>query len=229
MQQKTKNIYFKFLILFTVSLFTFCDKQTLITEELFHEYYPIEVGHWIIYDVDAVVYDDFTGEVDTSYYQIKEVFESSFTDDSGNESIRLERYIRDNPDENWQIKNVWTSRRLPSRVEKVEENIRYIKLVFPPKVNKTWDGNAYNTKAEQTYRITRSHETLNINGLQLDSVVSVVQADFETLISKEYKVEKFAKNIGLVYKEYVDLKTEIDGTVISGVDYKYTAVDYNDL
>lgn len=229
MEQKCKSIYFKFLIFIIISLFTVCDKQNLITEELFHQYYPVEVGHWIIYDIDAVVYDDFTGEVDTSYYQIKEVFHSIFTDDSGNETIRLERFIRDNPDNTWQIKNVWTTRRLPSRAEKTEENNKYIKLAFPPKVNKTWDGNAYNIKPEQTYKITHTHELQTVNELQFDSVVTVLHADFETLISKEYKVEKYAKNIGLVYKEYVDLQTEIDGTVISGVDYKYSVVDYNDL
>ena len=224
-----KNYLLYILVLIFLILLSSCEKDSTIKENLFYEYYPVEVGHWIMYDVDAVVYDDFTGSVDTFYYQVKEVFESSFTDDAGNETIRLERFVRDDPDDNWQIKSVWTARRLPSRVEKVEENIRYIKLVFPPKVNKTWDGNAYNTKPEQTYKITQTHEPHAVNGLQLDSVVTVVQADFETLISKEYKVEKFALNIGMVYKEYVDLKKEIDGTVISGVDLKYSVVDYNDF
>ncbi len=215
--------------LFICIFFSSCEEDKIIKEDLFHEYFPVDVGHWVIYDVDSIVYDDFYETIDTFYYQVKEVIESKFTDGSGKEALRIERYIRHGSDENWQIKNVWTARRLPSRAEKVEENIRYIKLVFPPKVNKSWDGNAYNIKSEQIYKITQTHEQQIINDLQFDSVVTVLQADFETLISKEYKVEKFAKNIGLIFKEYVDVKTEIDGTIISGVDYKYTVVDYNDL
>ncbi len=216
--------------LFVCIFFSSCEKSGTIKEELFHEYFPVDAGHWVIYDVDSIYHDDFTGETDTFYYQVKEVFNSYFIDDSGNEAVRLERFIRYEQDQPWEIKNVWVARLLPMRAEKVEENIRYIKIVFPPKVNKTWDGNAYNIKSEQTHRITRSHEPKTINNMKFDSVATVLQADFETEISKEYKVEKFAKNVGMVYKEFTDLRKDISSEeVVGGVDYRYKIVDYNDM
>lgn len=217
-----------FLLIISI-FFSACDKDSKSKTSLYHEYFPVKLGHWVIYDVDSIVYDDFYEEVDTFHYQIKEVVESKFTDNSGNKAFRLERYTRSQPNDKWNINNVWTVRRLASRAEKVEENLRYIKLVFPPKVNKTWDGNAYNIKPEQTYRITNVHQQKTINDMLLDSVVDVLQKEFtETLISKEYEIEMYAKNIGLVYKEYINLKKEIDGTITSGVKYKYKVVDYND-
>ncbi len=222
--------YYKSLIysLFILTLFVLaCQKdETTVDEELYHEYFPVNVGHSVIYEVDSIVHDDFTGTVDTFYYQIKEYFESTFIDDSGKETIRLERYIRNDENEDWDIKNVWMARRITSRAEKVEENIRYIKLAFPLRINKRWNGNAYNFKEEQTYTITDLHHSYSINDLNFDSVATVLQKDEKTLISEKYQTEKYAKNIGLIYKEYIDLKKDVDGSIISGIDYRYKVIDY---
>jgi len=42
----------------------------------------------------------------------------------------------------WLLKNVWYSVKTDKNVERVEENIRYIKLIFPIRNNAKWDGNA---------------------------------------------------------------------------------------
>ena len=226
MKQNSIIIHLVFLLFASFLAFNGCDKESVVEEHLYHEYFPVNVGHWVVYDVDSIVYDDFTGEIDTFNYQVKEVFDSNYTDASGNESIRLERFIRNEPGAAWEIKNAWSARRLPARAEKVEENIRYIKLAFPPKINKTWNGNAYNIKDEQSYRITNIHKEHTINELSFDSVATVLHIDEQTLISEKYRVEKFAKNVGLIKKEYVDLEKEVDGNIVSGVDYKYRVVDY---
>ncbi len=226
MKQQSNPVYLILLIIVSCILLFRCDDDSVVIEKLYHEYFPVNTGHWVIYNVDSIVYDDFTGNIDTFHYQVKEVFEEKFIDDSGKEAIRLERFIRWETDQDWQIKNAWVARLLPSRAEKVEENIRFIKLAFPVKINKNWNGNAYNSMPEQTYRYTDVHKPYTINELSFDSVATVLQKDDKTLISKEYQVEKFAKNAGMIYKEYINLKTEVDGSVISGVDYRYEIVDY---
>jgi hypothetical protein len=203
-------------------LITSCEDRAADPVDMGYDYYPAEVGHWVIYDVDSVVYDDFTGEVLQYNYQVKELVESVFSDGEGHESLRLERFWRQDEGDSWQIKNVWQSRRLPARLEKTEENITYVKLTFPVRRNATWDGNAFNTKASQQYRITEAHLPYQVNGHSFDSTATVLQKQLQTLISEDFQQEVFARNVGMIYKKYVKLSKEVDGTIVAGVDYSYT-------
>ncbi len=203
-----------------------CEQEEGEPAHMGYGYFPDNKGHWVIYEVDSIVYDDFTGEVDTFYYQVKEVIDSVFIDAEGKESLRLERFIRQDSEDDWNIKNVWKARVLPSRAEKTEENITYIKLTFPVRLNAQWDGNAYNYLDEQQYRITDLHRNYQAGELTFDSTVTVLQKDFETLISEDFQKEIYAKGVGMVFKKYVELNKEVDGTIASGVDYSYSVLDY---
>lgn len=211
-----------------VLLFTFaCQDTEYAPSEMFYEYFPDSPGHFVIYEVDSVVYDDFTGQVLNFNYQVKELIESRFIDGEGLESLRLERFIRQSPEDQWQIKNIWQARILPSRAEKTEENITYIKLVFPPNEGRTWDGNAYNNLPSQTFRITDAHKPYLIApGLQFDSTVTVLQRNFFTAISEDLQEEKYARNVGLVYKRFRKVTKQVDGTITSGFDYSYRIISY---
>jgi len=213
-----------YLILF---VFLGCSKQQSQQAEMFYEYFPDAPGHFVVYDVDSVVYDDFTGQTLTYNYQVKELIESRFIDGEGTESLRLERYIRQTASDSWEIKNIWQARRLPSRAEKTEENVTFIKLVFPPRQGQQWNGNAYNTFPLQNYRITEAHKPYLITPtLTFDSTVTVLQNEFFTLISEDYQLERYAKNIGLVFKRYRKITKQVDGTITSGVDYSYRIASY---
>lgn len=199
-----------------------CAKQPSNEAEMFYAYFPDTPGHFVIYDVDSVVYDDFTGRTITYKYQVKELIESRFVDGEGTESLRLERFIRQTPADQWEIKDIWQARRLPTRAEKTEENINFIKLVFPPQQGRQWNGNAYNNLPRQNYRITEVHLPNQVTPAFLfDSTLTVLQREFITLISEEYQVERYALHIGLVYKHYRNITKQLDGTIRSGVDYTY--------
>ncbi len=218
------------ILLFIFSaIFTKCEKETAPPVNLFHEYFPVDIGHYVIYEVDSIVYDDFTGEIDTFYYHVKELVESEFVDGDGYTSLRLERYIRPDNNTEWEIKNIWKARLNTEKALKTEENLTYIKLTFPPRDGKTWDGNAFNVLNEQTYKYEKIHEPYTVNNISLDSTVTVLQKDFETLVSKDFKIEVYALNIGLVYKEFVELVLEPDGSIVRGVDYSYSLKSYGKL
>ncbi|MDX9940837.1 MAG: hypothetical protein RBS53_01315 [Bacteroidales bacterium] len=199
-----------------------CQEEQTDPEKMYYSYFPDTVGQFVLYAVDSVVYDDFTGQVLHFEYEVKELIKSRFTDGEGKESLRLERYIRSDGESDWEIKDIWQARVLPDRAEKTEENITYIKLVFPPKAGSRWNGNAYNTLPEQGYRVTEAHKPYLISpSLSFDSTVTVLQNDITTLISEEFQEEKYAKNVGLVFKRYKKLEKEPDGSIVRGVDYSY--------
>jgi hypothetical protein len=221
-----------FLLFLSLSITVFfgaCSNEEGAPADMFYEYFPDTPGHFVVYNVDSVVYDDFTGQTLTYNYQVKELIESRFLDGEGKESIRLERFIRQNPQEPWEIKNIWQARVLAGRAEKTEENITYIKMVFPPRLGQNWDGNAYNTMPSQTYRITEAHKPYLITPtLSFDSTVTVLQNDFFTLISEDLQEEKYARHIGLVFKRYRKVNKQVDGTITSGVDYSYRIVEFGE-
>ena len=86
--------------------------------DLGYNYFPADIGVWVVYDVDSIVYNDFTDSVETYNYQIKEIVESAFIDGEGRETRRLERYIRLTDTLPWSINDVWFANRTASRAAK---------------------------------------------------------------------------------------------------------------
>jgi hypothetical protein len=213
------------ILVFIISICS-CENHTVEPVYTGFDYFPIEQGNWIIYEVDSIVYDDFQGEVFHFKYQVMEVQDLIFNGDSGDEFMRLERFWRSNDEEKWGIKNVWTARIHEQRALKTEENITYVKLSFPVKNNKTWDGNAFNSRSSQPYIITDIHQQREYGELSFDSTLRVLHKEFITLIGEEFQYEVYGHGIGLIEKHFTELQKEIDGTIRRGVIYSYTVKDY---
>lgn len=218
--------FIPFLIVLSFLFFSSCKKETELPVDMGYKYFPVNTGHWVIYDVDSVSYNDFTGQVDSFKFQIKELVESVFTDNEGRETQRLERYKKLNDTSIWYIKDIWTVNLTASTAEKVEENDRIIKLIFPPHESEKWNGNLYNTNGEQNYAYSDIHSTCVLNNLTYDSTLTVIQKQEYTLISEKFEKEIYAAHIGLIYKKYVNLTKEPTGVIIKGIDYSYTLHSY---
>lgn len=209
-----------------MSLVVSCDTKTAEPIYIGKEYFPLSSGNWIIYDVDSTVYDDFLGQVFNFKYQVKEVQAGTFISDSGQEKMRIERFFRADSLQSWKINNVWTQYLKENKALRTEENITYVKLSFPLELNRSWNGNTYNTRPSQTYRITDIHHARPFGTHTFDSTLRVLHIDFQTLISKELQYEIYGKGIGMLERHYTDLISEIDGTIISGVKYTFTIREY---
>jgi hypothetical protein len=195
---------------FVLTVFFSCKKDKTATVDLGYNYFPAEIGKWIIYDVDSIAHDDFNDTVIAYKFQIKEFFESEYTDNEGRKTIRIERYKRNNDTMPWIIKDVWALNIFETRVEKVEEDIRYVKLVFPAVKGKTWNGNAFNNLGNQDYKYADADVPLTVNNIKFDSTLSVLHYDQSNLIERKYSEEKFARGVGMIYKEFIELDLQDD-------------------
>jgi|AntAceMinimDraft_17_1070374.scaffolds.fasta_scaffold06147_2 hypothetical protein len=223
---KYKNKIISIIIILLLIVYSCEEKSTLPPIDLKYEYFPVNTGKWIIYDVDSISYNDFTLDTDTFVFQIKEYIESSFIDNSNKNTQRIERYKRNNDTLNWSIKDVWYCNLNNTTAEKVEEDVRFVKLVFPVIISKKWDGNIYNTYESQTYKYIDVDVPYSINGITFDSTLTVLQKNITTLISEDYSIEVYAKNTGMIYKKFIHLEKEITGDIKKGVDYSYTINSY---
>jgi len=211
------------LVVFAIFIFSSCkNDSTVEPADLSHYYFPYEQGLWIHYDVDSTVWDDFTSDSAIYNYQIKEYVESYFIDDEGNDAMRLERHFRDSDTIEWSISDIWFMNIKTTSAEKVEENVRFVKLIFPVKKNKSWDGNIYNYLPEQNYKYEETHIPYAINTIELDSVVIVRQANETSLVNEIQKYEVYAKDIGMVEKYSLDVEKDIiTQTIVKGTEYHY--------
>jgi hypothetical protein len=218
-----------------------CTKKDLPADSslLGLDYYPTQVGKYVVYDVDSIVYTELPKDTVLYKYRIKEKLVDTFTDNEGKPAIRLERSIKwFNPSLAydsipWTIKEVWMVNADNQSVQVVESNLRFTKLIFPVKANAIWNGNAANNLEEQdfTYSYIDKNETVNNN--VLNNVLLVTQSDYRTLISYDYSVEKYAKGVGLVVKEIKQLLSNtiiankpVEDRIESGIIYKQSLVTY---
>lgn len=215
------------LFLIALLLFFVGCKKDSSSVKLHYEYFGVNKGRFVIYDVNEITHLS-NGSKEYSDYQLKTVIGDTVHDNSGRLGYKFLRYKRLTSTDNWAIKDVWFIIIADNKGELIEENERIIKLVFAPTSKKTWNGNAYNTKEEVVYSYDSIHKPYKINGLQLDSTLKVVQEDVFNMIQFKKKHEIYAKNIGLVKKHYQDLNiSNFDiNNVSTGKEIFYNMTSY---
>jgi hypothetical protein len=214
--------------LFSALLFLVaCEKDEEPLPEPRYEYFPVEPGHSVTYEVDSIRHDSALRLHDTSHYFIRETIAARFEDSEGRTSYRIERYRKDSMSGDWRIADVWVANRNERRAEKVEENRRFTKMVFPIRSDQRWDGNAYNDLPEREYRYISVHQEARMGGQSLDSTVEVLQRDMENLIQTRFAKEIYALGIGMVKKEDVDLNTYTTGEIRKGSELYMRMIDHS--
>lgn len=203
-----------------------CKKEDTLVVDLHYEYFPVEKGTWIAYKVDSIAYNDFTQTVDTFLFYVKEIVESEFDDNEGRLNQRIERYYKDSLNGNWLINSAWYSCKLPQRVERVEDNVRYLKMIFPIANNKKWNGNAYNNLPPLEYAYKNVHENYSVSNINLDSTLIITQEDEQTLFTEKISFEVYAKHIGCIYKQHNNISKLANGEIVSGYKYTYEAFQW---
>lgn len=199
--------------------------------DLGYEYYPAEPGMWVSYAVDSIWHHaDATS--DTAYYQIKERIDSVFTDDEGRSARRIERFYRTADDQPWLIKDIWMAAITPRMVEKVEENIRFVKLTFPVKNGAIWNGHSVNELGNWNFSYRDVGTAYSAGGTVFQETATVEQEGPINLIQQHKGTEVYARDVGMISKTLIYLETDINYTsnpvpanIYDGYElyYRYTA------
>ncbi len=200
-----------------------------INSEDYRTYYPAKLGSAFIYNLQSIVIDAPSGYYDTSNYFIKEVLSSYFIDNLGDSAIKIERFIREAETDTWSSFDVWFANPYEDELHIIEENIRYVKIKNPMNAGNSWNGNKYNSTDTLdlfNYEIKPFSNEI-INGILYDSILTIQQRYDSSLIDKILYQEKYAKNIGLVYKEQTEINSQnpnvnipIENRIITGIIFK---------
>ncbi len=202
-------------------LLQFCKKQTdSFTVQSYKDYYPLEAGKYIIYRMDSTVFVDFDTKKEVRSYQVKDLVDAEITDNNNRKSFRIRRMLR-NLDGTGEWRDIATFMATPlsHSLEYIENNQRYIKLKDPVKEYFFWNGNSYiNAVDELSYLQFWEYNYLNVgeahsqDGLVFENTITVLHVDEQTgdpdlfpnnFASKDYSMEVYSKDIGLVAKDYM--------------------------
>ena len=168
-------------------------------ELLGYEYFPTNLGSFVEYEVKQTDYTP-NNPPKNSQYQLREVVTETYTDVENNIAYRLERWKRPNANSVWLRDSIWTTTRNKYRGIRNENNITFLKLVFPLAEGLRWDGNAYNSFGENEYSIENLDKPLTINTSSFSKTLKVVQADDSSLVFLNKRYEIYAPNVGMVEK-----------------------------
>ena len=207
----------------------------------------MQVGKYITYNLDSTVFINFNKKDTVIKYEIQDRVDSQIVDNIGRPAFMIHRFIRKNATQPWSPNNTFMAVPTENSIEFVENNLRYIKLKLPITQGFTWNGNSYIDSyslnsdlkylADWEYTYDSINVALNLGSINIDSTIKVAQIDEflgqdpgdpNTLYAeKNYGVEKYAKGIGLVFKEFIHWEYQgVDGTY-TGHGVKLTMIDHN--
>lgn len=172
-------------------------------------------------------------------YRLKVRIADPFTDNEGHEAFRLERFVKwFNPLQSydsmsWRLKEVWLLLPSERKILVNESNVLFTKMIFPVEEKSSWDGNAMNSRGEQTYYYDYFDRPEKIGAWNFQEVLKVIQQDKVTLISENTAWEKYVHDVGLVEKVVKTIKSNnvvpgkpVSDRIESGTEYHQTIVSY---
>ncbi|WP_138991444.1 hypothetical protein [Larkinella sp. C7] len=201
------------LPLIGITAFLFLDAcQPSTTEPIAsgYDYQPLEKGNYWIYEVTEQQFA-LNGSSTTQTYQLRETITHSYADaanadPTGSATFRVERHRRLNDSQAWQPDSVSSIRITDSQLIKTENNRSYVKLVFPLIDLFQWNGNAFNTDGEDLYQLKNTAKPFSVLSKPFPETATIVQQNDSTLVSQDKRLEIYARGVGLIYKEKVQLQ-----------------------
>lgn len=191
-------------LLWLLILVVSCEKNSEINLDDGKRYYPQEEGLYRIYQVTHININQDLQINDTTSYQIKELNDSSYIDQTDDEAMRLERYYRETIDDEWELLDVWVDRFPSQMVIRVAEDESIARMAMPPRLDTYWDINTFNTQEEWMAHYERLAETYTVDGSAYLNTVSVVLEDLSNLFLRKNGYRVYEKNVGMVYSETVE-------------------------
>lgn len=183
-----------------------CKKSEPEAVDLQEAYAGIVPGRFVVYDAFEVFHDDPSNIHDTSRYLLKTVIGESFQDESGEMAFKFNRYKSNNNGATWNLTDVWVAKYNTARFELIEENVRKVQLIFPPRKGERWDLNVYNVKEKEEVKYDLVHENiLYKNSVYFDSTLTYSKPTLFSLVDYRLLNATYAKNIGLINYRFKDL------------------------
>ena len=190
-----------------------------------YAYFPLQIGKYVVFAVDSIVYDFASGGgilQDSSHTLVREEITDTLRDNTGQLLFQIERSERPDDSSPWVLSSITTAARTGSQAIRTENNFRFLKLIFPMDKRSEWDGNLWidqereiEIAGERMRPFTNWHYEVDsidipsqIGAFAFDSVLVVTEADDNNVIERRFSRVKYAKHVGVVWREQLILDSQ---------------------
>ncbi len=240
-------ICFAFFILSLAS----CKKENenFVTASV-SDYFPLQVGKYITYDLDSTIFTNFGQTLTVRHYQAQYRVDGQITDNLDRPGYTISRYLRQDSTQDWAIDNVFTVFPTGNSVEYIQDNLRFLKLMAPITEGFSWKGNSYLANdpyrsyvfanpafmEDWNYTYQDVNTPLAIGAKNFENTITVFEVSDSTgdpnisgtdYAEKTYSIEKYAKNVGLIYKDFIHWEYQGNDNTYKGFGEKLSIIDYN--
>ncbi|MGB4960976.1 MAG: hypothetical protein WBO36_15950 [Saprospiraceae bacterium] len=186
------------------------------------QYFPITNGKSWTYASDSIVYTFGGAKIDTFRSFINEQIGDTVINSFGIKEYKVFRSLRKRTTDPWTRINTWTVSIENNNAIRNEENLKFVKLVFPIKKGLRWDGNTFidkNLKIDVGGELIEAYKNWKHTMEEIDidypynnatvQAIKVKLVDETSIIDQRKVTEYYGKDIGLLKKEMTIL--DLDG------------------
>lgn len=195
----------------------FSCKQEIIpprnySEEGVSKYINTNIGFWVDYKIDTYKYvmsqldSTPTKTIHLGYY--RELIVDTIRSFDTPYQYQIEIWHREDLSKNWMFYRNISIRPNSNEFQRVEGNLRFVKIQSPINTTTVWKGNKYidtsirSDYGDWDYRYYNLFSPFSVNNLTFDTTISVLQYQDTNAIEKTHFFEVYAQKIGMVYAEY---------------------------
>lgn len=183
-----------------------CTEVSELRDEIDREYFPVKVGNYWIYDVSETTFSNqFVQEAaDSVTYQVRERVDTVFRDQTGELTYKLIRSRRNNASQPWGSDSIVTIQKSMLDLRYTRDNLKTVRMVFPVRENKAWNGNAFNFRDPEEFTYTQVGQAFTLGDTTYQNTLHVVQDYSDNLVELDDRHEVYALGVGMVYKRVID-------------------------
>jgi hypothetical protein len=204
-----------------------CKKNVVEPQiEVSSKYVPIDSGYSWTYQMDSIVYSGLANaKPDTFSYKIKNTVVATFIDNAGQTSFRLEKWYLPKNSNTWLYARTYSETKSNLAYFRNDFDQTQLVVSLPVLQDKTWNGNQYNSNGFLEFYFDEVHTTDSVGMLQYDSVCTIMQDESLNAIRSFYAIEKYAANVGLIWKETERLEN-LNTSTQKGFKYKLALLEF---
>jgi len=234
------------VVLFSAAFFSCKKSKTSPNADKTLQYFPLQVGKYVTYNVDSTLWIDTSCLEFHHTYQLRYQVADTFTDEQQNINYKVFSFVNSaKTGGQWVPNDVFYVANTPNGLVVNKDRVSFIKLTFPVLEGSTFQGNKLIDTRDTDYAYLRNWNYTYQNvgnsftsGLEsFDNTVTVFERDEtkgdmvaqpDSFATRTYFKEVYAYNIGLVYSQQTHWTYDPNfATCKKGYSVIMQAVDHN--